>query len=207
MRVILASGNIGKLKELRALLVPLGIELVAQGDLGIRAAPEIARTFVENALEKARHASTGSGLPAIADDSGLAVDALDGAPGIYSARYAGAEQDDSANNRKLVAALAGAKDRRARFCCALVYLEQPNDPAPLIATGEWRGTIIDRGRGENGFGYDPHFLVPDLGRTSAELDPKLKNTLSHRGQAARALLAALRGRLEPAPSFVSLSRQ
>ena len=195
MRVVLASNNTGKLRELRALLAPLGIDLLAQDDLGIEAAPETAPTFVENALQKARHASAGSELPAIADDSGLAVDALNGAPGIYSARYAGAEQDDSANNRKLIAALAGIANRRARFCCALVYLEQPNDPAPLISTGEWRGAIINEARGENGFGYDPHFLIPELDKTSAELEPRTKNTLSHRGQAAQSLLAALRGRL------------
>ncbi len=195
MQVVLASGNAGKLRELEALLGPLGIRLIAQGALGIEAAPETAHTFVENALEKARHASVGSGLPAIADDSGLAVDALHGAPGIYSARYAGPEQDDNANNRKLIAALAGVGDRHARFCCALVYLERPDDPAPLIATGEWRGAIVDEARGRHGFGYDPHFLVPDLSKTAAELEPKLKNSLSHRGQAAQALVAALRGRL------------
>ncbi len=191
----MASGNAGKLRELRALLEPLGIELVAQAELGIEAAPETASTFVENALHKARHASAGSGLPAIADDSGLAVTALDGAPGIYSARYAGADQNDSANNRKLIGALAAVSNRRARFCCALVYLEQPGDPAPLIAAGEWRGTIIDKARGENGFGYDPHFLIPELGKTAAELEPQAKNTLSHRGQAARYLVTALRERL------------
>ncbi len=196
MKIVLASRNAGKLRELRALLEPLGIELVAERELGLVAVPETASTFVENAIAKARHASDGSGLPAIADDSGLAVEALGGAPGIYSARYAGRAQDDGANNRKLIAALKGIADRRARFCCALVYLEQPGDPAPLIATGEWRGAIIDTPRGTNGFGYDPHFLLPDLGLTSAELDPALKNTLSHRGQAARALVAALRGRTE-----------
>ncbi len=194
MRVVLASGNAGKLKELRALLAPLGIEPVAQGELGLEAAPETACTFVENAIGKARHASAGSGLPAIADDSGLAVGALGGAPGIRSARYAGPARDDGANNRKLISALAGIPDRRARFCCAMVYLDEPSDPVPVIATGEWRGTIVDEARGENGFGYDPHFLVPELGLTSAELEPKLKNALSHRGQAARALVAALRGR-------------
>ena len=192
--MVLASGNAGKLRELRTLLEPLGIELVAQGEFGLASAPETAATFVENAIAKARHASKGSGLPAIADDSGLAVSALGGAPGLHSARYAGPAQDDGANNRKLIATLAGMADRRARFCCALVYLEQPDDPAPLIATGEWRGTIIDEPRGANGFGYDPHFLLPDLGLTSAELDPALKNSLSHRGQAARALVRALRAR-------------
>ena len=194
MKVVLASGNAGKLKELRALLEPLRIELIPQGELGLEGAPETACTFVENALAKARHASEGSGLPAIADDSGLAVNALGGEPGVRSARYAGPVRDDSANNRKLVAALAGVPDRRARFCCAMVYVDEPRDPVPVIATGEWEGTIVDRARGENGFGYDPHFLLSELGLTSAELEPGLKNSLSHRGQAARALLAALRSR-------------
>ncbi|MDE0063694.1 MAG: RdgB/HAM1 family non-canonical purine NTP pyrophosphatase [Gammaproteobacteria bacterium] len=194
MRVVLASGNAGKLKELRALLAPLGIELAAQGELGLEGAPETACTFVENALAKARHASEGAGLPAIADDSGLAVSALNGAPGVHSARYAGPARDDGANNRKLIATLAGISDRRARFCCAMVYVDEPGDPVPVIAMGEWQGTIVDEARGENGFGYDPHFLVPELGLTSAELDPGLKNSLSHRGQAARTLLAALRRR-------------
>ena len=198
MQVVLASGNAGKLKELRELLAPLGIELVSQGKLGLDGPPETACTFVENAIAKARHASAGSGLPAIADDSGLAVDALGGAPGVHSARYAGPVRDDGANNRKLIAALAGIADRRARFCCAMVYVHEPSDPVPVIATGEWQGAIIDEARGENGFGYDPHFLVPKLGRTSAELGPKLKNSLSHRGQAARALLTALRRRHEQA---------
>ena len=194
MRVVLASGNAGKLKELRALLAPLGIELAAQGELGLEGAPETACTFVENALAKARHASEGTGLPAIADDSGLAVSALNGAPGVHSARYAGPARDDGANNRKLIATLAGISDRRARFCCAMVYVDEPGDPVPVIAMGEWQGTIVDEARGENGFGYDPHFLVPELGLTSGELDPRLKNSLSHRGQAARTLLAALRRR-------------
>ena len=194
MKVVLASGNAGKLKELRALLAPLGIELAAQGELGLEGAPETACTFVENALAKARHASEGTGLPAIADDSGLAVSALNGAPGVHSARYAGPARDDGANNRKLIATLAGISDRRARFCCAMVYVDEPGDPVPVIAMGEWQGTIVDEARGENGFGYDPHFLVPELGLTSGELDSKLKNSLSHRGQAARTLLAALRRR-------------
>ena len=191
MKTVLASGNTGKLGELRALLEPLGIELVAQGELALTPAPETACTFVENAVAKARHASAGSGLPAIADDSGLAVGALGGAPGIHSARYAGPEQDAGANNRKLIAALSGIAERQARFCCALVYLEQPDDPTPVIAVGEWPGWIIDEPRGANGFGYDPHFLLPELGLTSAELEPALKNSLSHRGQAARAMLTAL----------------
>ena len=146
MQVVLASGNAGKLKELRALLAPLGIELAAQGELGLEGAPETACTFVENALAKARHASEGAGLPAIADDSGLAVSALNGAPGVHSARYAGPARDDSANNRKLIATLAGISDRRARFCCAMVYVDEPGDPVPVIAMGEWQGTIVDEAR-------------------------------------------------------------
>ncbi len=194
MEVVLASGNAGKLDELRALLAPLGMTPIAQGDLGLEPAPETACTFIENAIAKARHASRASGLPAIADDSGLAVTALGGQPGIRSARYAGPARNDDANNRKLIAALTGIRDRRAQFCCAVVYLETPDDPAPLIATAEWHGTIVDEPRGENGFGYDPHFLVPELGLTSAELQPEQKNSLSHRGQAVRALLVALRKR-------------
>ena len=195
MKVVLASSNAGKLQELRALLEPLGIELISQGELGLEAAPETACTFIENAIAKARHASAGSGLPAIADDSGLAVDALDGAPGVRSARYAGPARNDGDNNRKLVAALAGIRERSARFCCAMAYVESPDDPVPVIAGGEWQGEIVDAAKGENGFGYDPHFLVPELGLTSAELEPKLKNSLSHRGQAARSLSAALRRNL------------
>ena len=199
MRVVLASDNAGKLRELRELLAPLDIELISQGELGLAGAAENAATFVENALAKARHASAGSGLPAIADDSGLAVNALGGAPGVRSARYAGPTRDDAANNRKLVAALTGVADRRARFCCTMVYVDRPDDPVPVIATGEWPGTIIEEARGHNGFGYDPHFLVPDLGLTSAELEPEMKNSLSHRGQAARALLAALHSRRRQPP--------
>ena len=195
-QAVLATGNAGKLREMAALLAPVGLRLIAQGELGIAAAAETAVTFVENALQKARHASGAAGLPAIADDSGLVVPALGGAPGVRSARYAGDDATDAQNNRKLIGALAGIEDRSAWFYCALVFLEHPEDPAPLLATGLWRGRIIDQPRGEGGFGYDPHFLVPRLGRTSAELAPEEKNTLSHRGQAVAALLQRLRERSE-----------
>lgn len=193
---VLATGNAGKLREMAALLAPVGLRLTAQGELGIAAAAETAVTFVENALQKARHASAAAGLPAIADDSGLVVPALGGAPGVRSARYAGDDATDAQNNRKLIGALADIEDRSAWFYCALVFIERPEDPAPLLATGLWRGRIIDQPRGEGGFGYDPHFLVPHLDRTSAELAPEEKNALSHRGQAVAALLQRLRERSE-----------
>ena len=191
---VLATGNAGKLRELAALLAPLGFELRAQGELGIAAAEETGLTFVENALQKARHASRSAQMPAIADDSGLVAPALGGAPGVRSARYAGSDASAADNNRKLVGSLAGAADRTAWFCCALVFIEHPEDPAPLLASGTWRGHIIDRPRGGGGFGYDPHFLIPQLGRTAAELSRDEKNALSHRGQAVAALLKLLRER-------------
>ncbi len=193
---VLATGNAGKLREMAALLAPIGLRLIAQGELGIAAAAETGVTFVENALQKARHASAAAALPAIADDSGLVVPALGGAPGVRSARYAGDDATDAQNNRKLIGALADIEDRSAWFYCALVFIERPEDPAPLLATGLWRGRIIDQPRGGGGFGYDPHFLVPHLGRTSAELAPEEKNALSHRGQAVAALLQRLRERSE-----------
>lgn len=191
MKAVLASGNAGKLRELAALLAGLDVELVSQGDLNVAPAAETGQTFIENALLKARHASRQTGLPAIADDSGLVVPALNGAPGVRSARYAGDAATDADNNRKLIGALAGLSDRSAWFYCALVFMRHPEDPSPLLATGLWRGRIIDQPRGENGFGYDPHFLLPQLNKTSAELPARRKNQLSHRGQAANALAAAL----------------
>ena len=188
---VLATGNAGKLREMAALLAPVGLELKAQGELGIAPAAETALTFVENALQKARHASRSAGLPALADDSGLVVPALGGAPGVRSARYAGDQASDAENNRKLIASLAGLADRAAWFHCALVFVEREDDPAPLLATGIWRGRIIDQPRGAGGFGYDPHFLIPHLRRTSAELAGEEKNALSHRGQAVAALLEQL----------------
>lgn len=197
MKVVLASGNAGKLRELSVLLNPLGFELVTQAALGIEGAEEPAVTFVENALLKARHASRLSGLPAIADDSGLSVPALNGAPGVRSSRYAGDTATDADNNARLVAELAelaldtAAGRAAAHFDCVMVYLAHPEDPTPIIASGRWHGRILDRPRGDNGFGYDPHFYLEDLDATAAELDPARKNRLSHRGQAARALAAAL----------------
>lgn len=193
-KVVLATGNAGKLRELTSMLDGLGIELLSQRELGIEDAEETGLSFVENALLKARHAALASGLPAIADDSGLEVDALDGAPGIYSARYAGPDATDSHNNHKLLKALAGvsAERRSARFQCLLVYLRHAQDPTPLICQGTWEGQILDNERGDNGFGYDPLFWVPDQNCSSAELPPERKNMLSHRGQALRKLVEHLR---------------
>ncbi|MEX2577046.1 MAG: RdgB/HAM1 family non-canonical purine NTP pyrophosphatase [Halofilum sp. (in: g-proteobacteria)] len=196
MRVVLASDNAGKQREFSALLADAGIELVTQGELGVDAAPETATTFIENALAKARHAAAHTGLPAIADDSGLEVDFLDGAPGVYSARFAGEPSDDAANNARLLRELEGVvpAQRSARYRAVLVYLRSAEDPAPLIAEGTWEGHIGDVTRGDGGFGYDPLFELPD-GRTAAELTGDEKNRISHRGQA----LEALRGKLSPAP--------
>jgi XTP/dITP diphosphohydrolase len=194
-RVVLASLNKGKVREVAQLLAGSGLKVVSQSEFDIPEAEETAPTFVENALLKARNAARHTGLPAIADDSGLAVDALDGAPGIYSARYAGPEADDAANNRKLLEALAGlpASERGARFICCVVYLRHADDPVPLICEGVWRGQLLESPRGDNGFGYDPLFLVPELGLTSAQLPPEEKNRLSHRGQALRQLVGHLTG--------------
>ncbi|MDE0420145.1 MAG: RdgB/HAM1 family non-canonical purine NTP pyrophosphatase [Gammaproteobacteria bacterium] len=185
-RVVVATGNPGKVKELGAALAGLRFELLTQGELGIEAAPETSCTFLENALGKARHAARESGLPAIADDSGLVVPALGGAPGIHSARYAGTNASDAANNAKLLGELPSTPSP-AHFTCCLVYLQSPRDPAPIIATARWHGLIIDSPRGTNGFGYDPHFLVPTLGKTAGQLAVDEKNRLSHRGKACRML--------------------
>lgn len=193
MKLVLASGNPGKLREIEAVLGP-AFELVAQSALGIAEAEEPHGTFVENALVKARHASRAAGLPALADDSGLCVDALDGEPGVHSAYYAGRagsrEERDARNNRKLLAALGD--ERRAHYCCLMVLVRHPADPRPLIAEGLWQGEIARAPRGANGFGYDPLFLLPALGRTAAELPPEQKNRLSHRGIALAKLLELLR---------------
>jgi XTP/dITP diphosphohydrolase len=194
-RVVLASNNAGKLREFASLLDAAGIELIAQGELGVPEAPEPHATFVENALAKARHASTLTGLPALADDSGLCVRALNGAPGVYSARYAsmnGGEKSDAANNARLVADLAGSTDRRAYYFCVLVLVRHADDPEPLIAEGRWHGEVIDVPRGANGFGYDPYFFLPTLNASAAELDPARKNALSHRALALRDLLQRLK---------------
>ena len=189
-RVVVATGNPGKVRELTEALAGLPFELVAQGALGIEAAPETACTFLENALGKARHAAGQSGLPAIADDSGLVVPSIGGAPGVRSARYAGVDATDADNNAKLLRELGIGTPCAAYFTCCLVYIASPDDPAPVVATARWHGEIIASPRGGNGFGYDPHFLVPDLEKTSAQLPLKEKNRLSHRGQACR-LLAGL----------------
>jgi len=189
MRLVLASSNTGKLAELQPLLAGAGYELVTQGELGISDAIEDGHTFVENALIKARHACRGSGLPALADDSGIVVDALDGAPGLRSARYAGAHGDAAGNNRKLLAELQGVPEgkRAARFVAVIVLLRHAEDPLPLVAQGVWEGRVLTAPRGENGFGYDPLFFDPLLGRGAAELEPGLKNQVSHRGKALQAL--------------------
>ncbi len=191
-RLVLASGNEGKLREFRRLLAPLSIDVVAQSDLRIPEADEPHATFVENALAKARHASACAKLPALADDSGVCVDALGGAPGVQSARYAGDPRSDARNNEKLVAMLRGVADRRAHYACVLVLVRHADDPEPIIAEGRWHGRIVDTPRGDGGFGYDPHFEDLATGLTGAELPLERKNELSHRGKAMRALIARLR---------------
>ncbi len=195
-RLVLASNNPGKLKEIRALLTPLAIDVIAQSELGIGEAEEPHQTFLENALAKARHASAAAGLPALADDSGICVDALGGAPGVHSAYYAsregGREERDARNNARLLDALEGVADRRAHYCCVLVLVRHADDPRPLVAEGVWHGEIARTPRGGGGFGYDPLFLVPGRGCTSAELDAAEKNRISHRGRALEALAARLR---------------
>ena len=190
--LVIASGNAGKLREIGRILAPFGIEAVPQSDYQVPDCPEPHVTFVENCLAKARHASLHSGLPALADDSGLCVDALGGAPGVQSARYAGEPKSDARNNEKLVADLQGVADRRAHYTCVMVYVRHPDDPEPVIAEGRWFGEIIDTPRGDHGFGYDPYFLVPQFGQTGAELDEDTKNSVSHRGQALRDLVGKLK---------------
>ncbi len=191
-RVVLASNNPGKLREFAALFAPLGIELVPQGALGVSEAEETHVTFVENALAKARHASLATGLPALADDSGLCVHALGGAPGVYSARYAqretGAPKSDAANNALLLERLREQTDRRAGYVALLVLVRHAEDPCPLIGEGHWHGEIARSAAGENGFGYDPYFYLPDLGRTAAQLPAEEKNAVSHRARALREIL-------------------
>jgi len=191
--VVLASGNAGKLRELTAMLEPLGWQVRPQSEWGVPEAVEDGLSFIENALIKARHAARHTGLPALGDDSGLVVDALDGAPGIYSARYAGPGADDAANNRKLLEALAGVpRDRRtAHFYCAIAMVRRADDPAPLVAIGRWDGRILDAPAGSGGFGYDPLFRVGTHGCSSAELPADVKNGISHRGRALAALVQQL----------------
>ncbi len=192
--IVLASGNPGKVREIHELLAQLDMHVVPQGDYGVADAEETGLSFVDNALLKARNAAAHTGLPAIADDSGIEVDALNGAPGIYSARYAGAGASDEANTEKLLEALSDTPEaeRTARFRCLMVYLRHSEDPTPLICQGTWEGRILPAPRGDNGFGYDPVFYVPTHDCSSAELEPDVKNALSHRGQALRQLLAALK---------------
>jgi XTP/dITP diphosphohydrolase len=191
-RLVLASGNPGKLREFRRLLEPLDFDVISQSELGIGDADEPYPTFIENALAKARHACQASGLPALADDSGICVDALGGAPGVRSARYAGEPRSDARNNEALIAALRGVADRRAHYYCVLVLVRHAADPQPLIAEGAWHGTVVDAPRGNEGFGYDPHFEDRESGLTGAELPLLRKNELSHRGHAMRMLIARLR---------------
>ncbi len=201
-RIVLASGNAGKLAEFIELLAPLGVSVQAQAELGVTEAEEPHSTFIENALVKARRACRLTGLPAIADDSGLCVDALGGRPGVLSARWASAGGNDTvqtdrverdrANNARLVQELAGCSDRRAHFYCVLVLMRAADDPQPIVADASWAGEVIDVARGTGGFGYDAHLLIPTLGRTVAELDAITKNRLSHRGRATRALIERLR---------------
>jgi XTP/dITP diphosphohydrolase len=191
-RLVLASNNAGKLKEFAQLLAPIGFELHPQGEFNVPEAEEPYATFVENALAKARHAARLTGLPALADDSGVCVNALGGAPGVYSARYAGEPKSDARNNEKLIADLAQQADKSAYYYCVLVYVRHADDPQPIIADGRWNGEMIATPRGENGFGYDPYFLLPAQGKTAAELSSVEKNAISHRGQALRALVEKLR---------------
>jgi XTP/dITP diphosphohydrolase len=192
-KLVIASNNQGKLREFQFLLRPLGIEVLTQAQLGIEEAEEPHFTFIENALAKARHVSRLSGLPALADDSGICVAALGGAPGVFSARYAGNDpKSDRRNNEKLLAEMRGVTDRRAHYYCVLVLLHHADDPQPLIAEGEWHGEIAREERGEGGFGYDPLFWLPELGKMSAELSHDEKHAISHRGKAIKVLLEKLK---------------
>jgi XTP/dITP diphosphohydrolase len=191
-RIVLASNNQGKLKEFNELLATIGFSVHPQGEFDVSESPEPFHTFVENALTKARHAARQTGLPALADDSGVCVNALNGAPGVYSARYAGEPKSDTRNNEKLIGDLAAFADKSAYYYCVLVYVRHADDPQPIIADGRWDGEIIAEPRGDNGFGYDPYFYIPALGKCVAELPPEVKNSLSHRGQALRALVEKLK---------------
>lgn len=193
-KVVLATGNAGKVRELADLLADFGFDVVAQTELNVESVEETGLTFIENAILKARHAAKVTGLPALADDSGLAVDALGGAPGIYSARYAGEDASDQQNLEKLLAALKDVPDekRQAQFHCVLVYMRHAEDPTPLVFHGSWPGVITHAPAGQGGFGYDPIFFVPSEGKTAAELTRDEKSAISHRGQALKLLLEAMR---------------
>jgi len=195
-KLVLASNNADKVREFQELLASFHFQVIPQGELDIPAAEEPHHTFIENALAKARHASAVSGLPALADDSGVCAHALDGGPGVHSARYAGVDGDNAANNQQLIAALQGKADRGAHYVCALVMVNSANDPEPLIVQTRWYGQIIDEAKGGYGFGYDPYFFLPDLGKTVAELAPSEKNKISHRGQALRELISQLQIRAQ-----------
>jgi XTP/dITP diphosphohydrolase len=189
--IVLASGNKKKLAEMQAILAPLGFTLRPQSDFRVPEAPELHDTFLENALAKARNACAHTGLPAIADDSGLCVDALHGAPGVHSAYYAGTHKSDDDNNAKLIAALAGVKNRAAHYTALIVYLRRKDDPEPLVAQGQWHGEIVDAPQGAGGFGYDPYFYVPAHAMTAAQMPAAEKNAISHRAQALQKLFSAL----------------
>ena len=193
-RLVVGSGNPGKLRELSALLSPLGIEPVAQSALGVPEAEEPFPTFIENALAKARNAAQHTGLPALADDSGILADALAGAPGVQSARFAGEPKSDQRNNQKLIELLRSASTRAAHYYCVIVVVRHARDPQPLIAEGQWCGEIVLEPRGSGGFGYDPYFFLPALAMTAAELPMAQKNKISHRGKALAALISRLRAR-------------
>lgn len=190
-KLVIASNNPGKLREIGAILDPLGFEVLPQSAFNIPEAEEPHCTFIENCLAKARHASAHSGLPALADDSGICVDALNGAPGVYSARFAGEPKSDERNNQKLIELLQGQSNRKAHYYCVIVLVRWPEDPQPLIAEGSFHGEVIDAPRGSGGFGYDPYFLIPELGQTGAELPFELKNRISHRGKALAQLVEKL----------------
>lgn len=191
-KLVIASGNKGKLREIGTLLATLEIEVIPQSEFNLSEIDEPYATFVENALSKARYVSDRTGLPALADDSGICVNALKGAPGVFSARYAGEPKSDQRNNLKLVEALKTSVDRSAYYYCVIVLLRHAEDPQPMIADGIWHGEIIPEPRGSGGFGYDPYFLLPGLGKTAAELDMDTKNTISHRGKALAKLIEVLR---------------
>ena len=191
-RLILASNNAGKLKEFSEILGPIGFTLHPQGEFNVPEAEEPFATFVENALEKARHASRLTGLPALADDSGVCINAFGGKPGVWSARFAGEPKSDARNNAKVIADLESHADKTAYYYCVLVYVRHADDPQPVIADGRWNGEITPVARGSNGFGYDPHFYIPALGKCAAELSSAEKNAMSHRGQALRALVEKLK---------------
>lgn len=190
-KLVIASNNAGKLREIRSLLEPLGIEVLPQSQFKVSEVDEPHRTFIENAIVKARHACEQTGLPSLADDSGICVNALNGQPGVLSARYSGEPKSDERNNLKLIDALSSQADRSAHYYCVMVLLRHADDPQPIIADGSWHGEILPDKRGEGGFGYDPHFYLPDLGKTAAELRVEQKNRISHRGQALARLLSRL----------------